>query len=85
MVDVGKDNEAPSRSSSRLLVPPLEGAHTTDTLGETNFTFLRLDHNMASGFPSKINISHPALLEGGRLNLFRKLPNRATSLGYEHL
>ena len=74
MVNVGKDNEAPSHSSSSLLVPPLEGAHTTDTLGEINFTFLRLDHNMASGFPSKINISRPALLAGGRLNLFRKLP-----------
>ena len=74
MVDVGKDNKALSRSSSSLLVPPLEGAHTTDTLGELNFTFLRLDHNMASGFPSKINISRPALLAGGRLNLFRKLP-----------
>ena len=74
MVDVGKDNEARSRSSSSLLVPPLEGAHTTDTLGDINFTFLRLDHNMASGFPSKINISRPALLAGGRLNLFCRLP-----------
>ena len=72
MVNVGKDNEAPSHSSSSLLAPPLEGAHTTDTLGD--IIFLRLDHNMASGFPSKINISRPALLAGGRLNLFHKLP-----------
>ena len=86
MVDVGKDNEARSHISSSLLVPPLEGAHTTDTLGE--ITFLRLDHNMASGFPSKINISRPALLAGGRLNLCRKLPAcpaDSTSLDYEHL